>query len=69
MKPYYFIMLISLLIIGCSKEPYTYLFGISILIEEDGGYRISGNVLKEYYLENERPKMLVYKTDPWGNFD
>lgn len=50
------------------QESFTYLQGISILIEEDGGYRIAGSLSKNYYNGEEKPELLIYKTDPEGNY-
>ncbi len=51
------------------QEPYTNLRGWSIISEEDGGYRIAGNLYKSYYNGEERPLLLIYKTDPFGNYN
>lgn len=50
------------------QEPGSYLRGWSIISEEDGGYRIAGNLNKTYYYDEERPLLLIYKTDPSGNY-
>jgi hypothetical protein len=51
-------------------ENYTYLSGRSILIEEDGGYRIAGSFSKtNYFNVGEKPELLIYKTDPEGNYE
>ncbi|WP_147374085.1 fibronectin type III domain-containing protein [Flagellimonas lutimaris] len=50
------------------QEPFTYLRGWSIISEEDGGYRIAGNLNKIYYYGEEKPLLLIYKTDPFGNY-
>lgn len=50
------------------QETFTYLRGWSIISEEDGGYRIAGNLNKNYYYDEERPSLLIYKTDPVGNY-
>ncbi|OXE99618.1 hypothetical protein BC749_1245 [Flavobacterium araucananum] len=47
---------------------YTYLIGHSILAAEDGGYVIAGANGKNYYQGDEKPKIVIYKTDPFGNF-
>ena len=51
------------------QESFTYLFGHSVLPEEDGGYRIAGSLSKNYYYGEEKPELLVYKTDPEGNYE
>lgn len=51
------------------QESFTYLYGRSILAEEDGGYRIAGSLSQNYYYNDERPELLIYKTDPLGNYD
>lgn len=47
---------------------YTYLFGQSILAADDGGYVVVGNNGKSYFQGDEKPKLVIYKTDPLGNF-
>jgi hypothetical protein len=47
---------------------YTYLIGHSILAAEDGGYVVAGNNGKNYFQGDEKPKLVIYKTDPFGNF-
>lgn len=47
---------------------YTYLFGRSILAADDGGYVVVGNNGKNYFQGEEKPKLVIYKTDPFGNF-
>ncbi|MCC9019763.1 fibronectin type III domain-containing protein [Flavobacterium lipolyticum] len=47
---------------------YTYLIGHSILAAEDGGYVVVGNNGKNFFYGDEKPKLVVYKTDPFGNF-
>jgi hypothetical protein len=47
---------------------YTYLFGQSILAADDGGYVVVGNNGKSYFQGDEKPKLVIYKTDPFGNF-
>lgn len=47
---------------------YTYIYGQSILAAEDGGYVVAGYNNKNYYQGDEKPKLLIYKTDPFGNF-
>ncbi len=51
------------------QESFTYLYGRSILPEEDGGYRVAGSLSKNYYYGEEKPELLVYKTDPEGNYE
>ena len=51
------------------QESFTYLYGRSILTEQDGGYRVAGRLTKNYYYGDEKPSILIYKTDPEGNFE
>ncbi|WP_282042749.1 fibronectin type III domain-containing protein [Winogradskyella flava] len=51
------------------QESFTYLSGRSVLTEDDGGYRIAGSSGKNFYYDEERPNLLIYKTDPDGNFE
>ena len=51
------------------QESFTYLYGRSVLPEEDGGYRVAGSLSKNYYYGEEKPELLVYKTDPEGNYE
>lgn len=51
------------------QENFTFLRGYSILQEDDQGYRIAGNLNKNYYYNEERPLLLIYKTDPLGNYE
>lgn len=51
------------------SEFATYFFGDAVLIEEDGGYRIAGTSAKLYYYTDEKPNLLIYKTDPEGNYE
>jgi hypothetical protein len=51
------------------QEAFTYLIGYSILTEEDGGFRIAGTSFQNYYYGEERPYLLVYKTNPNGDYD
>ena len=51
------------------QESFTYLRARSVVIEEDGGYRIAGYSGKNYYSDVEIPELLIYKTDPEGNYD
>jgi len=50
------------------QESFTYLYGRSVLIEEDGGFRVAGSSSKNYYYDEEKPELLIYKTDPDGNY-
>ncbi|UKM65073.1 fibronectin type III domain-containing protein [Flavobacteriaceae bacterium GSB9] len=50
------------------QETFTYLYGRSILIENDGGYRVAGSLSKNYYYGEEKPELLIYKTDSEGNY-
>ncbi len=50
------------------QESFTYLRGQSIITEDDGGFRIVGSLAKNYYNGDERPKFLIYKTDPEGSY-
>ena len=49
------------------SETFTDLVGWSVLTEDDGGYRIAGNQSKIWYYDDEKPELLVYKTDHLGN--
>ena len=49
------------------QESFTYLSGYSILTENDGGYRIAGTSSKLNYYNDEKPNLLIFKTDPQGN--
>lgn len=51
------------------QESFTYLYGHSVLIEEDGGFRVAGSLSKNYYHGEEKPELLIYKTDPEGNYE
>ncbi|MBT8187093.1 MAG: fibronectin type III domain-containing protein [Croceitalea sp.] len=51
------------------KDTYTYLYGHEVLPEEDGGYRIAASRSKNYYYDDEKPEILIYKTDPEGNYE
>lgn len=51
------------------QESYTYLVGQSIIPEDDGGYRIAGSYAKNYYYNDERPHIRIYKTDNLGNYE
>ncbi|WP_025663481.1 hypothetical protein [Aquimarina megaterium] len=51
------------------SESHRHIKGRSILTEEDGGYRIAGSSSKNYYYGDEKPELLIYKTDPKGNFE
>ena len=42
------------------QRSFTSLYGRSILIEEDGGYRVASN---------DATELLIYKTDPEGNYE
>lgn len=50
------------------QENYTWLRGYAVVAEDDGGYRIAGTKFKYTYYDGDRPKLVVYKTDPEGNF-
>lgn len=50
------------------QETFTYLSGHGVLQLEDGGYFIVGGSAKNYYYDNDRPQILIYKTDPDGNY-
>jgi len=51
------------------QESFTYLSGYSILTENDGGYRIAGASSKLNYNKDEKPNLLIFKTDPQGNHE
>ena len=51
------------------QKPFTYLGGYSILSEKDGGYRFTAASGKVYYYDDEKPEILIYKTDPAGNYE
>ncbi|GAA4281911.1 hypothetical protein GCM10022260_23340 [Gaetbulibacter aestuarii] len=51
------------------QESFNYLSGYSILVEDDGGYRIAGSSSKNYYYNDEKPYLLIFKTDPLGNHE
>ncbi len=51
------------------QESSTYLSGYAILAEDDGGFRIAGNSFKIYYHGDEKPGLLIFKTDPLGNHE
>ncbi|WP_035336436.1 hypothetical protein [Dokdonia sp. PRO95] len=51
------------------QESFTYLYGRSVLPEEDGGYRIIGSLGKNYYYNDDKPELLIYKTDPEGKYE
>ncbi len=51
------------------QESFTYLMGYAILTEDDGGYRVAGTSNKNFYYNDEKPNLLIYKTDPEGNFE
>ena len=51
------------------EEPSTHLRGRSVIVEDDGGYRIAASSARNFYNEDQIPSLLVYKTDPEGNFD
>ena len=51
------------------QESFTYLFGYAILTENDGGYRIAGTSFKNYYYNEEKPSLLIFKTDPQGDHE
>ena len=51
------------------QESFTYLYGRSVLVEEDGGFRVAGSLSKNYYYGEEKPELLIYKTDPEGNYE
>lgn len=46
---------------------FTYVVGQSVLVSEDGGYRVVGNSGKVSYYGEEKPNILLFKTDPDGN--
>lgn len=45
------------------------IWGFVILSEDDGGYRIAGRWTKPYYYNDEKPNLLIFKTDPSGNHE
>jgi hypothetical protein len=51
------------------QETFTWLYGRSVVVEQDGGYRISGSSSQLYYYDDEKPNILIYKTDTEGNFE
>ncbi|GAB3659933.1 hypothetical protein GCM10028791_33620 [Echinicola sediminis] len=51
------------------QEPFTYLYGRAVLPESDGGYRIAVRRSKNYYYDSDRPELLIFKTDPFGNYE
>lgn len=51
------------------QKPFTFLGGYSILSEKDGGYRFTAASGKIYYYNDEKPEILIYKTDPAGNYE
>ena len=51
------------------QEYSTYLYAWAVLVENDGGYRIAGRYTKNYYYGDEKPELLIYKTDPEGNYE
>jgi hypothetical protein len=51
------------------QESFTHLWGKAILSEQDGGFRIAATKWQFYYVDDERPKIKVYKTDPEGNYE
>jgi len=51
------------------QESFTYLSGYAILAENDGGYRIAGTSSKLNYYGDEKPSLIILKTDPLGNYE
>lgn len=51
------------------QESFTYLSGYAILAEDDGGYRVAGSSGKNFYYNDEKPNLLIFKTDPHGNHE
>lgn len=49
------------------QETHTYLVGHAVLAEDDGGYRIAGGSSKNYYYGDDKPSLLIFKTDPLGS--
>jgi hypothetical protein len=49
------------------REDYTHLRGYAVVAEDDNGFRIAATRFKYNYYDGDRPKLLVYKTDPEGN--
>lgn len=49
------------------QEDYTHLRAYAVVVEDDGGFRIASTRFKYNYYDADRPKLLVYKTDPEGN--
>lgn len=49
------------------QENFTWLRGYAAVAEDDGGYRIAATRFKYTYYDGDRPKLLIYKTDPEGN--
>lgn len=47
---------------------YNFVVGQSVLLAEDGGFRVVGNSGKAIFGANERAQVLLYKTDDKGNF-
>jgi hypothetical protein len=51
------------------QESFTYLSGYAILAEDDGGFRVAGSSSKNFYYNDEKPNLLIFKTDPQGNHE
>ena len=51
------------------KEFSKYLTGCAIFSEADGGFRIAGSLSQNYYYGDEKPYLLMFKTDPFGNYE
>ena len=51
------------------QESHAYLAGYSILTEDDGGFRIAASYDKNNYYNDEKPSILILKTDPQGNHE
>lgn len=51
------------------EEYEVHIYGRSVLVEKDGGLRVVGDSRKRYYNGEEKPQLLMFKTDPEGNFE
>jgi len=51
------------------QQGFTHLRGKKIIQTEDEGYIFISSCGKNYYYGDERAKILIYKTDPEGNYD
>tara|TARA_B100000795_G_C22766198_1_gene425812 strand:- start:74 stop:1540 length:1467 start_codon:yes stop_codon:yes gene_type:complete len=51
------------------SEYATYLNGSGVIVENDGGFRISGSRNKYYFNDNDKPMIIIYKTDPSGDYE